>query len=174
MLTLIFLSSSLIISIIFFYMKHPLAMGLILLIQTFFVCLITGLLSKSFWFSYILFLTFLGGMLILFIYITSLASNEMFSLSMNILLIIFSMFMMIFFIFMILDKMILIYFFSNLEMMSILNLNSFLNENALNLNKLYNFPMNMITILLINYLFLTLIAIVKITNINYGPLRTKN
>lgn len=48
---------------------------------------------------------------------------------------------------------------------------NYINENFLNLNKLYNFPINFITILLINYLFLTLIVIVKITNINKGPLR---
>lgn len=47
-------------------------------------------------------------------------------------------------------------------------------ENNLTLNKLYNFPINIITILLINYLFLTLIATVKITNIFEGPLRPKN
>ena len=33
----------------------------------------------------------------------------------------------------------------------------------MNLNKLYNFPTNILTVLLINYLFLTLIAAVKIT-----------
>lgn len=40
--------------------------------------------------------------------------------------------------------------------------------------KLYNYPTNFITILLINYLLLTLIAIVKITNIFFGPLRPIN
>jgi NADH-ubiquinone oxidoreductase chain 6 len=39
------------------------------------------------------------------------------------------------------------------------------------LNKLYNFPTNFLTVLLINYLFLTLIAAVKVTNVHYGPLR---
>jgi len=50
---------------------------------------------------------------------------------------------------------------------------SYINENIINLNKLYNFPTNLITLLLINYLFLTLIVVVKITNIFYGPLRPK-
>jgi NADH-ubiquinone oxidoreductase chain 6 len=56
-------------------------MGLVLLIQTLIVALLTGVLASSFWFSYILFLVFLGGMLVLFIYVTRLASNEMFSIS---------------------------------------------------------------------------------------------
>lgn len=46
-------------------------------------------------------------------------------------------------------------------------------ENNFILNKIYNFPVNLITVLLINYLFLTLIATVKITNIFEGPLRSK-
>lgn len=59
----------------------------------------------------------------------------------------------------------------NSEILNLTNLNNFLNEDTLNLNKLYNFPTNLVTLLLINYLFLTLIAIVKITNIYQGPLR---
>lgn len=58
-------------------------------------------------------------------------------------------------------------------MINIVNLNSFINEDSISLNKLYNFPTNILTILLINYLFLTLIAVVKITNIFEGPLRPK-
>jgi NADH-ubiquinone oxidoreductase chain 6 len=62
-------------------MKHPLAVGIILLIQTIITCLIRGLINKRFWFQYILFMEFVGGMLVLFIYVTRLASNEIFSLS---------------------------------------------------------------------------------------------
>lgn len=40
--------------------------------------------------------------------------------------------------------------------------------------KLYNIPSNILTILLINYLFLTLIVVVKVTNFFYGPLRNIN
>lgn len=62
-------------------MHHPLAIGLALLMQTLFIALSTGLVAPSFWFSYILFLVFLGGMLVLFIYVASLASNEIFRFS---------------------------------------------------------------------------------------------
>ena len=47
-------------------------------------------------------------------------------------------------------------------------------ENTINLNKLYNFATNILTVLLFNYLFLTLIATVKITNIVYGPLQPRS
>nr|QNE85800.1 NADH dehydrogenase subunit 6 [Tipula flavolineata] len=170
-----FIMCSLIISFLFTQMKHPLSMGFILLIQTFIICLTMGSFMKTFWFSYILFLIFVGGMLVLFIYMTSLASNEMFNFSMKNFLITSMIFMFF--------SMLLLIFNDlpslnpsnlNAEMTSIMNQMNLIKENSLNLNKLYNFPTNMLTLLLINYLFLTLIIIVKITNNFYGPLRQMN
>lgn len=148
-------------------------MGLILLIQTILICFLIGLITKTFWFSYILFIVFIGGILVLFIYVTSLASNEIFSFSSN--LFILNLLFMIFFIifYWILDKSIFINYFKNLENNFLINQKSFLKENCIILNKLYNFPINISTIMLIIYLFITLIAIVKITNIFEGPLRPK-
>nr|WKU83829.1 NADH dehydrogenase subunit 6 [Brachypalpus oarus] len=171
MMQLILYSLTLIFSFIFLQLSHPLSMGMILLIQTVMICGILGLMTKTFWFSYILFLIFVGGMLVLFIYVTSLASNELFSISIKNLFTIFislSLFMMIIFF---MDKMILMFNSMNIEMNSIMNINSYIKENSLNLNKLYNYPTNMITILLINYLLITLIAVVKITKLFYGPIR---
>nr|YP_009948022.1 NADH dehydrogenase subunit 6 [Anthalia sp. YD3030]QOH97190.1 NADH dehydrogenase subunit 6 [Anthalia sp. YD3030] len=161
-------------SIIFMQMNHPLAMGLMLLIQTLLICLITGLMTKTFWFSYVLFLIFLGGMLVLFIYVTSLASNEMFSFSINLLFMMTMLFTLISLLIILLDKNMFISFFSNNEMTEMWNMNMIIQENSLNLNKLYNYPMNIMTFLLINYLLITLIVIVKITNMFYGPLRLMN
>nr|YP_010998215.1 NADH dehydrogenase subunit 6 [Vibrissina turrita]WPJ85703.1 NADH dehydrogenase subunit 6 [Vibrissina turrita] len=156
---------------IFLFMKHPLTMGLLLMMQTTLICLMTGLIYKTFWFSYILFLMFIGGMLVLFIYVTSLASNEMFTLSMN-LMMISSIIMLLIFMLMIifLNKNMLQY--NNLEMLSIITTNSFFMENSLYVNKLYNYPTNLLTILLMNYLLITLIAVVKVTKLFKGPLRT--
>nr|WDA94007.1 NADH dehydrogenase subunit 6 [Apotropina sp.] len=166
---------SLIISFIFLQMNHPLAMGLTLLIQTIFISLMIGLLTKTFWFSYILFLIFLGGMLVLFIYVTSLASNEMFSFSTK-LFVYTSMFLVIniLLMYLFMDQMLFNMNIFNNEMNSSINENMFFMENSLNLNKLYNYPTNLITILLMNYLLITLIAIVKITKLFYGPLRMMN
>lgn len=119
----------------------------------------------------------MGGILILFIYITSLASNETFSFNINPKFIIF--WYTFFFII-----LISIYFIDfNILSIEIKKINddknsfyllSILTEkNKIILNKLYNFPINIITILLVFYLFLTLITSVKITNIFKGPLRTK-
>jgi len=74
-------------SIISTQIKHPIAIGILLLIQTTIVRLIRGTIYKRFWFSYILFIIIIGGILVLFIYITGLASNEIFSPSNKILII---------------------------------------------------------------------------------------
>lgn len=95
---------------------------------------------------------------------TSLASNETFSLSTNILIISIFIIFCTQFILYFYDNAITNEFFTN----SLENLNK---ENYINLIKLFNYPTNLITILLINYLLITLIAVVKITNIFYGPLR---
>nr|UFZ13434.1 NADH dehydrogenase subunit 6 [Protochauliodes humeralis] len=155
----------------FMQSNHPLAMGLILLIQTIMISMISGMIMKTYWFSYILFLIMLGGMLVLFIYMTSLASNEKFQFSMINLVLNFIIIMM----------MIIIYLMNMNIFPEILNsemnLWNFINlipENKLDLLKPYNFPMMNLIFMLVNYLFLTLIISVKITNINYGPLRQMN
>nr|AXS65442.1 NADH dehydrogenase subunit 6 [Coleoptera sp. 19 KM-2017] len=165
---------SLTMTLTFLFMNHPLSMGLILLIQTLLISLISGLFSYSYWFSYILFLVMIGGMLILFIYMTSLASNEMFNFSMKMTSFIMTFTTLTFLLYFIIDYMMLNPLLKNFNMMEILNNMIMLkNENLISLNMIYNKPNNMITLMLVNYLFLTLIAVVKITNINYGPLRQK-
>nr|YP_010693188.1 NADH dehydrogenase subunit 6 [Zeugodacus rubellus]QVL29327.1 NADH dehydrogenase subunit 6 [Ceratitis ditissima]WCB98434.1 NADH dehydrogenase subunit 6 [Zeugodacus rubellus] len=174
MMQLTLYTTTLITSFIFIQMNHPLAMGLILLIQTIQICLLTGLMVKSFWFSYILFLIFLGGMLVLFIYVTSLASNEMFSLSMKLTFISFFIFLLSFIFILFMDKTSTSFFIQNNEMQSLFYFNMFTEENSMSLQKLYNYPTNLLTILLMNYLLITLIAVVKITKLFYGPLRPMN
>nr|YP_010287569.1 NADH dehydrogenase subunit 6 [Sinomphisa plagialis]UKT61900.1 NADH dehydrogenase subunit 6 [Sinomphisa plagialis] len=162
-------------STIMLFMHHPLSMGLMILIQTLLTCIITGMMLPTYWFSYILFLTFMGGLLVLFIYVSSIASNEIFKIS---------FFMKIFF-FICIMMFIMISFFSfnnfykmnfninNLEMNNFFNMFLFFNnENKINLTKLYNNQTFLIMMMMIIYLFITLIAVVKITNIFYGPLRS--
>nr|AIY62150.1 NADH dehydrogenase subunit 6 [Glyptotermes sp. C TB-2014] len=156
--------TSVISSMMFSQMKHPLAMGMMLLIQTMITCLISGSMHKSFWFQYILFMVFVGGMLVLFIYVTSLASNEMFSLSTKMItmaIIVTSSTMMI------KNQMSL----SSEEITKHETMTVMAEEIATMTSKLYNQPNGTMTILLALYLFLTLIVVVKITNISKGPLR---
>lgn len=72
------------------------------------------------------------------------------------------------------DKLLILSTLMPEENENLINIKSFITENSFILNKLYSFPINLITILLIIYLFFTLIAVVKITNIFEGPLRPKN
>ena len=122
--------------IIFIQIIHPLAIGLISLIQSLLICLITGLISKRFWFSYILFLIFLGGILVLFIYVTSLASNEIFTISVKLIFLTITFFIISILIFYFIDKTTINIFFNNNEIESITNFNSYFIENSLSLNKL--------------------------------------
>nr|YP_009166375.1 NADH dehydrogenase subunit 6 [Jankowskia athleta]ALB36922.1 NADH dehydrogenase subunit 6 [Jankowskia athleta] len=176
-MTKMFLSTIMIIlSIMMIFLNHPLSIGLMILIQTLLMCLLSGMLIKTYWFSYILFLTFLGGLLVLFIYVSSVASNEMFNLSFNMKL------MMMISLTMIMMMQIYSYNFENLNWMNLsnnindndnmMNILFFNNENKINLNKLYNNHTYLVMMMLVIYLFISLVAIVKITNIHYGPLRS--
>nr|YP_001789012.1 NADH dehydrogenase subunit 6 [Phthonandria atrilineata]ACB20531.1 NADH dehydrogenase subunit 6 [Phthonandria atrilineata] len=176
-MTKMFLSlMMLFLSIIMIFLNHPLSIGLMILIQTLLMCLLSGMLIKTYWFSYILFLTFLGGLLVLFIYVSSVASNEMFNLTFNMKMFLF--FLLLFY----LSNQIYLFIFENLNWMNLtnnmtdndnlFNMMFFNNENNINLNKLYNNHNYMIMMMLMIYLFISLVAVVKITNIFYGPLRS--
>nr|YP_009417418.1 NADH dehydrogenase subunit 6 [Laurentaeglyphea neocaledonica]AMW67758.1 NADH dehydrogenase subunit 6 [Laurentaeglyphea neocaledonica] len=154
-------------SFLFTRLSHPLSMGLVLLTQTVLICMTTGLINMSFWFSYILFLIFLGGMLVLFIYVASLASNESFSFSFMIFIssLLFIFFLSTFFIFM--DPL---FNFLHLPLStSKLTQNSYLN--ILLISAIYNPPTMNFTLFMVMYLLLTLIVVVNLTNTFFGPLR---
>nr|AML26084.1 NADH dehydrogenase subunit 6 [Staphylinidae sp. BMNH 1274255] len=157
------MSIMLILSFTFLFLNHPMTMGLTLLIQTITIALITGFMNLNFWFSYILFLIMVGGLLVIFIYMTSIASNEMFSYNSKLLLINFSFFFMIM-LMLNMDNTLINYSFNFTE-------NFINNKFLLNINKFFNYPSIYIIFIIIIYLFITLIAVVKITKIEYGPLR---
>nr|UDU84836.1 NADH dehydrogenase subunit 6 [Bactra venosana] len=173
----LFLSlSMMMMSIMMFFLSHPLSMGMMILIQTVFTCLLAGMLTNTYWFSYILFLTFLGGLLVMFIYVSSIASNELFknnfffvkiSMITFIFISIFSLFFM--------DKLNWMNIMLNDEMNNFFINNLFFNnENKINLSKLYNNQTFLMMMMMIIYLFIALVAVVKITNIFFGPLRPSN
>nr|YP_009468722.1 NADH dehydrogenase subunit 6 [Euzophera pyriella]AVA29545.1 NADH dehydrogenase subunit 6 [Euzophera pyriella] len=171
----LFISLSIIfLSMIMFFLYHPLSMGLMILLQTLLTCLLTGMLIKTYWFSYILFLTFLGGLLVLFIYVSSIASNELFNMTFFLKLLFFFFMSLLFILsYMYMNNLTWMNFSLNMEMNKLFNFFLFINnENKINLSKLYNTQTFMIMLMMMIYLFITLIAIVKITNIFYGPLRS--
>nr|URX53483.1 NADH dehydrogenase subunit 6 [Kalotermitidae sp. 5 AB-2022a] len=160
MKTMMMVSATL--SAMFTQMKHPLAMGMMLFLQTMLTCTISGMMHQSFWFQYILFMVFIGGMLVLFIYVTSLASNEMFSLSTK----------MVTFSLMASAVALAIKDWTTLNNKEMTSHETMLSSEITTMTtKLYSQPNGMMTILMALYLFLTLIVVVKITNISKGPLR---
>nr|YP_010309701.1 NADH dehydrogenase subunit 6 [Berberomeloe castuo]UMR54818.1 NADH dehydrogenase subunit 6 [Berberomeloe castuo] len=162
-MTLIIMNIAL--SIMFISLSHPLSLGLILLIQTTLISLMSGNFCFNFWFSYILFLVMIGGMLILFIYMTSIASNEKFMFSLKSLapLMITLNCIMI---------PILILFISDSPINN--NMTTFkVNYMSTSMIKYTYLPMNMVFTFMIIYLFIALIAIVKIIDTKSGPLRSK-
>nr|QWM92876.1 NADH dehydrogenase subunit 6 [Chorthippus parallelus parallelus] len=170
MVKMIIMALSNMMNINFIKLNHPMSMMMFVIIQTFFVGLITGTMMESFWLSYILFLTFLGGMLVLFIYISSIASNELFKTKYIIMIILMIIMMITTMILIIVDKMMFLDLIKNTETMNINNSINF-QEMTMSLEKLYNKPTFIITMMMMIYLFLTLVAVVKITNINQGPIR---
>nr|WMQ77855.1 NADH dehydrogenase subunit 6 [Epodonta lineata] len=170
-----FLSMSIIlISINMYFLNNPLSMGMMILLQTLLTCLMTGMMIKTYWFSYILFLTFLGGLLVLFIYVTSIASNELFSINSIMKISFMLMFLIILMSSIMYNNNILwMNFFNNSDMNNFFNIYNIFNiENKINLNKLYNNQTFLMMMMMVIYLFITLIAVVKITNIFYGPIRS--
>nr|YP_009406963.1 NADH dehydrogenase subunit 6 [Typhlatya mitchelli]ASA39486.1 NADH dehydrogenase subunit 6 [Typhlatya mitchelli] len=155
-------------SIVFTKITHPLAMGAILLAQTSIIAFLMTFVLKTTWFSYILFLIFLGAMLVLFIYVASLAPNEPLYLSYLMISIIFTS-MLLSAIFIILDPILLSHssFFENTAS----NLTPMLTPTTSFLNPMYNPSSMKMTLFLILYLLLTLVVVVKITATHFGPLR---
>nr|QGI24697.1 NADH dehydrogenase subunit 6 [Spodoptera frugiperda]QHN56517.1 NADH dehydrogenase subunit 6 [Spodoptera frugiperda]QHN56556.1 NADH dehydrogenase subunit 6 [Spodoptera frugiperda]QQW48112.1 NADH dehydrogenase subunit 6 [Spodoptera frugiperda] len=164
-------------SLFMLFINNPMSMGLLILMQTLLTCLLSGMMIKTYWFSYILFLTFLGGLLVLFIYVSSIASNQLFTFKFNYKKMLILILIMMFFMMMMMynNNMTWLNLSMNSDMNNFNNMIFFFNnENKINLSKLYNNQTFLIMMMLVIYLFITLIAIVKITNIFYGPLRSSN
>nr|YP_010487106.1 NADH dehydrogenase subunit 6 [Eupatorus hardwickei]UWI70890.1 NADH dehydrogenase subunit 6 [Eupatorus hardwickei] len=160
-----FMMLSLISSMTLICLTHPISMGSILLMQTIVITLTIGFFHTNFWYSYILFLIMVSGMLVLFAYMTSVASNEKFSPSIKIFLMVLIIITMFMFLMMMMDP-----YYTNLNNVFSDNLNNTINYN-ISMNKYFNYPNMFIMLMLIIYLLITLIAVVKITKIKMGPLR---
>nr|APX39336.1 NADH dehydrogenase subunit 6 [Longitarsus pratensis] len=154
-------------TIMMLILKHPLSCGLILLAQTILTAIGTGMMQLNFWYSYILFLIMIGGMLVLFIYMTSIASNEKFKFNKNLI------YIFMFFLIMLLLLLLIDYYYNNL--MTNIDMSNYKMKlkNQFSMMKYFNYPNYFIMIMMIIYLFISLIAIVKITKFNYGALRQK-
>ena len=168
-MTLITIPTIITLSFLFTRLTHPLSLGITLLLQTVFISLTVGISTYSFWFSYILFIIFLGGILVLFIYVASLASNEIFS---------FSLFTFFSYRRVILFSSILLSFLDplispGLSSLPTSSVSTLLSTPSV-VRWIYNSPSISFTLFIISYLLLTLLVVVKIVNLFKGPLRLSN
>nr|QGA74000.1 NADH dehydrogenase subunit 6 [Cryptocephalus flavolimbatus] len=157
----------LMISLMTCFVNHPLTLGFILLVQTLMIALLTGIMSLNFWSSYIIFIIMIGGLLILFIYMTSVASNEKFKFSFKLLSMMMFMFTFVMLMCLYLDKFLITF---NMKMIETFSIQENMNL-SLFLNKFIHFPYNMIYTIMVVYLLITLIAVVKMTTKTKKALR---
>nr|UPL65348.1 NADH dehydrogenase subunit 6 [Piesma cf. maculatum] len=150
------MNSLLALSFLFMWINHPIAMGILIIIQTLLVALIAGMMMKSFWFSYIIMIIMISGMLVLFIYMASIASNEKFFLSFKLMMVMI---------------VILMFMEDNSDMDATEEISTpYIN---ISLMKLFNNKSMFITLMLVNYLFYAMMTVSKIVHIYEGPLRIK-
>nr|YP_010373808.1 NADH dehydrogenase subunit 6 [Harmostica fulvicornis]UPI55335.1 NADH dehydrogenase subunit 6 [Harmostica fulvicornis] len=138
-------------SFLIIFTNHPIMMGMIIIIQTFNIAVIMNLMIKSFWFSYIIVIIMLSGMLVLFIYMASITSNKMMKPSMTLMM----------------TSIIISYMITST--LTIYNNKTWL---LMTINKMFS-SSNNLTMTMIIYLLITMIIVSKIVMINKGPLRSK-
>nr|YP_010852302.1 NADH dehydrogenase subunit 6 [Desmaulus extinctorium]WGH72834.1 NADH dehydrogenase subunit 6 [Desmaulus extinctorium] len=78
MLSVVLISISISIMMLFPMMSQPLSLGLIIVVSSFMLCVVSGL-SLSAWYAYVLFLIYVGAMLVMFVYVAALSPNILFS-----------------------------------------------------------------------------------------------
>nr|YP_002735080.1 NADH dehydrogenase subunit 6 [Riptortus pedestris]ABZ02122.1 NADH dehydrogenase subunit 6 [Riptortus pedestris] len=150
----------LIMSFIMLWLNHPISMGITIIIITILTAMISGLMLGSFWYSYIILITMLSGMLVLFIYMASVASNEKFKTPVMMIMAISIMIMLIMTVTLLLE-----------DYYKEMNNFSMINKEIFSLNLLFNIKNKFITMMLVLYLFFTMMIVSFIVNISEGPLR---
>nr|YP_010531304.1 NADH dehydrogenase subunit 6 [Mileewa sharpa]UXX17563.1 NADH dehydrogenase subunit 6 [Mileewa sharpa] len=151
-----------IISSMITFLKNPVSMGIMLMIQTIITTLLMNKMISSSWMSMITYLMMIGGLLILFMYMSSIASNEKFK--MNIF-----MFTIVIIMLMLTDEMLL-----NNQINEMIEINETKSIEKLSMIKLYNYKSMILSMILVIYLLYTMIVITKIIKHYKGPLRSKN
>nr|YP_010583010.1 NADH dehydrogenase subunit 6 [Yangisunda tiani]UGN61456.1 NADH dehydrogenase subunit 6 [Yangisunda tiani] len=144
-------------------MNNPMSMGFLLMTQTMMMILLMNKMMTSSWFTMITFMMMIGALLIMFMYMSSIASNEKFKMKANMMIIILIMLTMLISEEMMLESQIK----ETIEYKTTNNFN-------MSLTKIYNKKSMMLTIMLVMYLLLTMISVTKLVKHHKGPLRAMN
>lgn len=149
---------------------HPIKIILILIILTLIISLKINLIKKS-WINFFILLIIIGGLMVIFLYITSLNNNLLLKFNLiNILKNLLKLFILIVFLIFIYKTYII--YFNNQDSWN-LNLNLFEEKNNFSIIKLFN--INKIPLIfIILYLYFSLICIINICYKIKTPLRQIN
>jgi len=145
-------------------MKSPLRSNLIILRQSIILTLIINLINKTSWISFLLFILYIGGLIIIFLYISRIAFNE-FNLNKNYIKLRIKL--RIFIIIIIITKNFILLENLNYE-------NKFIYEDNFYFINIFIIPNNLIIYFIIIILFFILILIIWILKNFKGPIRQKN
>nr|YP_009743566.1 NADH dehydrogenase subunit 6 [Tituria pyramidata]QIE11353.1 NADH dehydrogenase subunit 6 [Tituria pyramidata] len=144
------------------FMTNPISMGLLLIFYSFLVSFFIGSAMLTSWFCIITILVMVGGLLVIFMYISSISSNEKFKFN----LFLFYLFCCLFFFYF--DEMVLEnQTFDSLEMNGGIDLSE-----SYSMVKLYNNSCKMLTVFMIIYLIFTMIVVSFVVKHFKGPLRS--
>nr|YP_009525789.1 NADH dehydrogenase subunit 6 [Idioscopus clypealis]AXS67656.1 NADH dehydrogenase subunit 6 [Idioscopus clypealis] len=143
-------------------MKTPMSMGMILMLNTMMMTMLINKIMITSWLAMITFLMMIGGLLILFIYMSSLASNEKFKINMKMMMLLLIMLTLM-------DEFMQESYIN--ETQNLLNMEM---TEHLSMGKLYNKKSMSITLIMVMYLLLTMIVVTKMVKHYEGPLRSKN
>nr|YP_010241784.1 NADH dehydrogenase subunit 6 [Varicospira cancellata]QTI82472.1 NADH dehydrogenase subunit 6 [Varicospira cancellata] len=143
-------------------MKQPLSLGLVIMISTLMMCMLSALFVSS-WYAYILFLIYVGGLLVMFAYVAALSPNTLFKKNYPFIMFLLSIPMI----------MSIFYFHSFLDLNSTTYVSSFSENKYLKTYGTQLVSPNMISVLigLALILLINLVVVVKICFYQYAPLR---
>nr|QCF39700.1 NADH dehydrogenase subunit 6 [Glomeridesmus spelaeus] len=140
------------ISMIFFQLTHPMEMSILLIIMTLTISVNSLLFSMTQWFSYILFLIYMGGVMVMFMYMSSLTPNKFpITIKKIMPIMIFSLLFIMFY---------------DYKMSKSMNFKSYMS-----IIKSFTFMSLNMTMIIIMILMITMISIIMITQNKKTPLR---
>uniref|UniRef100_A0AAU8BUP5 NADH-ubiquinone oxidoreductase chain 6 n=1 Tax=Tenguna medogensis TaxID=3229002 RepID=A0AAU8BUP5_9HEMI len=142
-------------------MNNPITLGTMMIIQTTLMCISQINFNLTPWFSYIMFITIIGGMMIMFIYMSSIASNE--KMKKNILIPV-TWIITIMIMYKLLNNKLMMYMSE--KKMVMLNM-----EEIKSTTKMFNKPKMFLTIMIMIMLMITMISVTKIASTFEGPLK---
>uniref|UniRef100_A0AAU7YU48 NADH dehydrogenase subunit 6 n=1 Tax=Stephanitis macaona TaxID=3156568 RepID=A0AAU7YU48_9HEMI len=156
-----YITMMVIMSFMFMNMMTPLSMMMVLILQTLLISVISSTMISSFWYSYLMILIMVSGLLILFMYMASIASNEKFHMSNKL------------FIYMILLMILYLNYYMKTKELHEKKIKVMDNQEMI-MSKLFNYKFISPTILMIMWLFMMMIIISFLITSNEGPMRKSN